>query len=244
MAIRTAAASSIVALFMAERFHAGARGNPLFAWKALYVKMRPRIVVTFGPVCLALGMLAGCSHHAANVTTRSAGAGQTATGGAIVVPAGTDYYGKLVQPIGTKTSKDGDTFALNETRSTNQSLTGAVIDGHLENVQSAGPMRNPKMTIVFDDIRLADGTKAPVDVQLVTARAFAPRTHHLRTIGMMIAGAVAGHEVSIHTGRRHGTLLGAASGYALSQSLKTDIAVPAGTVVELRFRSPVTSGAQ
>jgi hypothetical protein len=189
-------------------------------------------------------ILAGCSHHAANVTTRSAGAGQATTSGATVVAAGTDYYGKLDQPIGTKTSKDGDTFALNETRSTNQSLTGAVIDGHLENVQSAGPMRSPKMTIVFDDIRLADGTKAPVDVQLISARAFSPRTHHLRTIGMMIAGAVAGHEVSVHTGKRHGALLGAASAYALSQSLKTDIAVPAGTVVVLRFKSPVTTGAQ
>lgn len=186
MAIRTAAASSIVALFMAERFHAGARGNPLFAWKALHRK-NASANRAFGPICLAASILAGCSHYAANVTTRSAGAGQAATGGAVIVPAGTDYYGKIDQPIGTKTSKDGDTFALNETRSTNQSLTGVVIDGHLENVQSAGPMRNPKITIVFDDIRLADGTKAPVDVQLITTRAFAPRTHRLRTIGLMAA---------------------------------------------------------
>ena len=77
-------------------------------------------------------------------------------------------------------------------------------------------------------------------MQLITLQAFSPKTHHLRTIGMMIAGAVAGHVVARRTGRRHGALLGAARGYALSQTLKTDIAVPAGTVLEVRFKSPVT----
>ena len=189
-----------------------------------------------------LTMLVACAHHA-NVTTRSAGAGQN-TGGATVVSAGTVYYGKLEQPMGSKTSRSGDTFVLDETRASDPSLRGAAIDGHLEDVQAAGPMRNPKMTIVFDDIRFADGTKAPVNVQLVTMHAFSPKTHHLRTIGLMIAGAITGHEVAVHSGKRHGAFAGAASGYALSQTLKTDIAVPAGTVLEVRFKSPVTNGAQ
>jgi hypothetical protein len=103
-------------------------------------------------------------------------------------------------------------------------------------------MRNPKMTVVFDDIRLPDGAKAPVDVVLITSRTFSPKTHHLRTIGMMIAGAIAGHEIAVHSGKQHGALLGAASAYTLSQTLKTDIAVPAGSTVEVRFKSPVTSG--
>jgi hypothetical protein len=145
----------------------------------------------------------------------------------MIVAAGTDYYGKLERPIGTKTSKDGDTFVLDETRSSDRSLSGAAIDGHLEDLQAAGPMRNPKMTVVFDDIRLPDGTKAPVDVVLVTSKTFSPTTHHLRTIGMMIAGAIAGHELTVHTGKRHGALLGAAGAYTLSQTMKTDIAVPA-----------------
>ena len=201
--------------------------------------MKRRLPALIG---VTLMCLAGCGHHASNVTTQSAGAGQQPAGGTTIVAAGTDYYGKLEQPIGSKTSKDGDAFSIDETRSSNSALKGAVIDGHLEGVQAAGPMRNPKMTIVFDDIRLPDGTKAPVDVQLLTLNKFSPRTHHLRTIGLMIGGAVAGHEVAGHIGH-HGALLGAAGGYALSQQLKTDIAVPAGTILEVRFRSPVTSGA-
>jgi hypothetical protein len=202
------------------------------------VKRLPAAAIGVTLLCLS-----GCSHHASNVTTQSAGAGQQPAGGTTIVAAGTDYYGKLEAPIGSKTSKDGDTFAIDETRSSNPALKGATIDGHLEGVQPAGPMRNPKMTIVFDDIRLPDGTKAPVNVQLLTLHAFSPKTHHLRTIGLMIGGAVAGHEVAVHTGGHHGALLGAAGGYALSQQLKTDIAVPAGTILEVRFASPVTSGA-
>jgi hypothetical protein len=189
---------------------------------------------------LAIAILAACG-HSNNVTTRSAGAGQSG-GGTTVVPAGTEFYGKLERPIGSKMSKDGDTFSLDETRAGDPALKGAIVDGHLEELQSAGPMRNPKMTVVFDDVRMADGTKLPVNVQLVNLKAFSPQTHRLRTIGMMIGGAMAGHALAAKTGTKHAALMGAVSGYALSQQLKTDIVVPAGTVLEVKFLSPVQSG--
>ena len=189
--------------------------------------------------CAALLFLAACGNH--NVTTRSAGPGGQPAAGTTVAAAGTEFYGKLEAPIGSKASRDGDTFSIDETRAGSPGLKGAVLDGHLEGLQAAGPMRNPKMTIVFDDVRLPDGTKEPVNVRLVNLKAFSPQTHHLRTIGMMITGAMAGHAVAARTGTKHDALMGAVGGYALSQSLKTDIVVPAGTVLELKFQSPVQS---
>ena len=187
---------------------------------------------------------AACGHHS-DVTTRSAGnAGGESQGGTVVVPAGTDFYGKLRETISTKTSHDGDTFALVQTDTLfhkNAALHGSAIDGHLEDVRSAGPMRKPGATLVFDDIRMADGTKAPVDVKLETMKAFEPRSHHLRTLGMMIAGALAGHQVAKRTGKKHGALMGAAGAYVLSQTLKTDIVVPAGSLIEVRFQQPATA---
>ena len=195
-------------------------------------------------VLLAAVVLAACAKNAP-VTTQSSGTGAANTGGTVAVAAGTAYYGKLQAPIGSKTSHDGDTFALAETDTflhKDPALHGAVVEGHLANVSAAGPARSPSMTLVFDDIKLPDGTKSPVDVQLVSVNAFEPRTHHLRTIGMMIAGAMAGHAVASKTGHSHGGLVGAAAGYVLSQELKTDISVPAGSVIELKFKSPVTTG--
>lgn len=193
---------------------------------------------------LALSLTA-CGHKA-DVTTRSVGqTTEGATGGTTLVAAGTEFYGRLHQPISTKTSHDGDTFTLTETDTLfhkNPALHGAIIDGHLENVRSAGEMRKPALTLVFDDIRMPDGTKAPVNVRLDSLHAFEPKSHHLRTIGLMIGGAIAGHEVAKHTGKSHGALMGAAGGYVLSQTLKTDISVPAGTVLKMKFEAPVLSG--
>ncbi|HEY9179455.1 MAG TPA: hypothetical protein VIO32_01970 [Candidatus Baltobacteraceae bacterium] len=196
-------------------------------------------------IAVALVVLAACGHHS-DVTTQSGGSNtySSSSGGKTVVAAGTDFYGRLQQPISTKTSHDGDTFTLAQTDTffhKNPALHGAVIDGHVENVQAAGPMRNPALTLVFDDVRMPDGTKAPIDVKLESMKAFEPKTHHLRTLGMMVGGAIAGHEIAKHTGRKHGGLVGAVGGYALSQTLKTDISVPAGTVIEVKFEQPATA---
>lgn len=181
-------------------------------------------------------LLAACGHRA--VSTQNAGGTNSNAGGQVVADAGAAFYGKLDKAIGTKVSHDGDAFTLTHTAffHKNPALDGAVIDAHVENVRAAGPMRNPAMTIVFDDIALPDGTKEPVNASIVSWKQFDPKTHHLRTIGMMVGGAIAGHM----THRKHGGLMGAAGGYALSQTLKTDVQVPAGTVVELRLNQAVT----
>jgi hypothetical protein len=197
-------------------------------------------------VCALALSLGACGGHHSNVTTKSAGSNVAgAAAGTALVAAGTDFYGKLQQPIGTKTSHDGDTFALAQTDTLfhkDPALHGAIVDGHLEDVGSAGPMRNPKLTLVFDDIQMPDGTKAPVVVQLESLKAFEPKTHHLRTLGLMVGGAIAGHVIAKRGGKPLGALMGAAGGYALSQTLKTDISVPAGTLVVLKFQAPATAG--
>lgn len=181
-------------------------------------------------------LLAACGHGSNNITVQNAVGGATVPPGAVVAPAGSSFFGKLSTQLGTKTSKDGDTFTLTETKG--GALTGATIDGHVTGVVSAAPMRKPNMTLVFDDIRLADDTKEPVDVAIVSQRAFDPKSHHLRTIGMMIGGAMVGK----HVGRGH-AMLGALGGYAASQAIKTDIVVPAGATIELRLNQAVTSAA-
>ena len=184
--------------------------------------------------------LAGCS-KSSNVTTQSNGT--TATGtvpgtGATLVKAGTVFNGKLQQEISSKTSHDGDTFALVETDTLmhkDPALHGSVLEGHLSNVTPAGMGRKPAMTIVFDDVKMADGTKAPADVQIVSMNEFNAKSHKMRTIGLMVGGAMAGHMAAHVAGKKHGGLMGAAGGYVLSQEMKTDIDVKPGTVVRVKF---------
>lgn len=192
-------------------------------------------------VLLVIG-LAACG-KSSNVTTQSAAsaaAGSPAAAGAVVAPAGSLFRGKLDKEIDSKTSHDGDTFALVAVNGTGP-LAGASIEGHLTNVHAAGLAKKPAMTIVFDDVLLADGTKVPANVQLLSTGEFGAKSHHWRTIGMMMGGAMAGH-MATH-GKHHGGLLGAAGGYMLSQEMKTDVDVKPGTVVTVKFLAPVNEPA-
>lgn len=184
--------------------------------------MKMKFAVITGITILAL---CACG-RSSNVSTQSAATGAApAAGGTVLVTAGTQFRGKLQPEISTKTSHDGDTFTI--TRS-----DGAVIDGHLQGVSAAGMGHKPALTVVFDDVRLPDGEKAPINVQLMNVGAFDARSHHWRTIGMVLGGGTAGH---IAAGKHHGGLLGAAGGYMLSQQMKTDVDVKPGTVIAVKF---------
>lgn len=170
-----------------------------------------------------------------NVSTQSAVTGAPASGGAVLVTAGTRFDGKLQSEIATNKSHNGDTFTIAEHDTwmhSDPALHGAVIEGHLANVSPAGMGKKPSLTLVFDDIRMPDGTTAPVDVRMVNVGAFDAKTHHWRTIGMVIGGGLAGHMAA---GKHHGGMMGAAGGYLLSQEMKTNVDVRPGTVIELRF---------
>lgn len=202
--------------------------------------MKLRTATAIASMVLVL-IAQGCGKKA-NVSVESAG-GNAPPGGPVVIAAGTHFYGKLNEPISTKSSHNGDTFTLTQTDTMlhkDAALHGMVLNGHLDNIQHAGPMKKPGLTIVFDSIQLADGSKAPVSVKLDSVNKFEPRSHHMRTIGMMIGGGIAGHMAA---GAHHGGMMGAAGAYALSQTLKTDIVVPAGSVLEVTFTQPVTQGA-
>jgi hypothetical protein len=173
----------------------------------------------------ALVALCACG-RSSNVSTQSAANGASpVAGGTVIVTSGTLFRGKLGQEISTKTSHSGDTFTI--VRS-----DGATIDGHLANVSPAGFNRKPSLAIVFDDVRVPSGQKAPVNVQLVNVGAFNAKSHHWRTIGMVLGGGAAGHMAA---GAHHGGLLGAAGGYMLSQEMKTDVDVKPGTVIAVKF---------
>ena len=194
---------------------------------------------------LALSLVACAKQQ--TVTTQSAGAGAPApAGGKVVVAANTDFYGKLDTEISTKKNHSGDKFTITHTDTffhKDPALAGAVLEGHLDNVQAAGLAKKPTLAIVFDDVKLADGTTAPVDVKLMNVGAFDAKSHKMRTMGMVVGGAVAGHMAAKAAGKSHGGLMGAAGAYALSQQLKTDIDVKPGTVIEVHFTSDATSGA-
>lgn len=185
---------------------------------------------------LSASMLTACG-KSSNVSTAGSTAAPAATGGAVIATAGSTFRGKLQNEISSKKSHDGDKFSIEN--------KGEVVRGHLENVQPAGVGKKPSMVIVFDNLQMPDGTvAAPIDVRIENMGAFNARSHHFRTLGMMVGGAIAGHMAGGAVHKKHGALAGAAGGYLLSQEMKTDIDVKPGTTIVLKFNKDAVSSAQ
>jgi hypothetical protein len=178
-------------------------------------------------VALSAATMTGCS-KSSNVSTASSSAAPAASTGAIVATAGSAFRGKLQQEISSKKSRDGDKFTIEN--------KGEIVNGHLQDVHPAGLGKKPSMVIVFDNLQMPDGTvAAPIDVRIENIGVFGAKSHHLRTIGMMMGGAIAGNMAGHAAHQKHGALAGAAGGYMLSQEMKTDIDVKPGTTIVLKF---------
>jgi hypothetical protein len=194
--------------------------------------------------CVAL-CAAACSSNSSSQTSSSgpanqstAQAGAAGGSGATFAKRGAEVDAVVQQGLDSGKNKQCDAFTLTE-RDTffhkNPGLNGATIDGHVENVSAASPTHNATMTVVFDDVRLADGSSAPIRASIISMGDFQPKGHTLRNIGIVVGSTVAGHMLAKKTGNHLATLAGAAAGIALASSLKSNIDVKPGTVVRLRL---------
>jgi hypothetical protein len=159
-----------------------------------------------------------------------------------LAPTGATVMGKLQSTLDSGKLHDGDTFQLvtQDTFFHKTALKGDIIDGHVENVVPAGPTHKAAMNVIFDDVRTPDGAIHPIDAHVTSMGTFKPHSHLMRDTALVIGGAVAGHIVSKKTGHGGGTFAGAAAGFALASSLKSNIVVKRGTIIELKLVRPVT----
>lgn len=205
--------------------------------------------------CLAaayvvLGATACSSHSSsqnganapANQSTAQASAGGAS--GTTLAARGVEVDAVVQQELNSATDKQGDAFSMTEKDTffhKNPALNGATIDGHVENVSAASALHKATMTVVFDDVRLADGSSAPIHAAIISMGAFQPKAHTLRNIGIVVGSAVAGHMLAKKSGGHMGTLVGAAAGVALASSLKSNIDVKKDTLVRLRLLDDLTT---
>ena len=163
----------------------------------------------------------------------------------VLVKRGTTVSGALQQTLNSKTSHDGDKFTISQKDTFFNhipALNGSSVEGHLENVTPAGPTHKATMNLIFDDVKLPDGATVPYVAQLTSLNVVEPKTHHIRDVGLIVGGGVAGHVLASKNGVKHGGLAGAAAGFALASTLKSDINVKKGTIVKMKLTNDVVSG--
>jgi len=161
-----------------------------------------------------------------------------------LAPKGAEFEARIDQELSTKRLHNGDTFTMTEHEGffhkAPPALKGAKVDGHVENVSAAHLGHGASMSVVFDDVQLADGRKVPADLKLTSVKALEPKKHLLRDATFVVGGAVIGHHLAKRKGMEHGGAAGAAAGFALAASMKSDIVVKRGTLFHLKLNSDLT----
>jgi hypothetical protein len=163
----------------------------------------------------------------------------------VLVHKGAQLDGTLNDTLDSGKDQSGKTFTLTEHEGffvKNPPLKGATIDGHIENVSPAngGKLQKASMSIVIDDIKMPDGSIIqPVAIGIKSLKDLEPKTHKMRDSAIIIGSAVAGHVVSKKTGHKGGTLAGAATGFALVNTMKSNIVIKRGTLVRMRVNEDI-----
>lgn len=159
---------------------------------------------------------------------------------AAAVPAGTSFDTILQQDLSTGKNRNNDRFTL-RVKGGNKTLKDAVIQGHLEDVVKAAKGKKASLHLVFDDIKLANGAAAPLDVTLVNTQVETKtKGKFIQNAGVILAGAVAGKFLGDKANFKQGALAGggAAAAYVLS-SPGGEVVLKKGTNVKLKLKKPL-----
>ncbi|GAC1441959.1 MAG: hypothetical protein NVS2B8_14500 [Vulcanimicrobiaceae bacterium] len=142
------------------------------------------------------------------------------------IPSGTTITGKMQTQLDTAKAEIGQGFSMVVTRpypNGDPGYAGAIIRGHVGDVQRAGQGRSAVVTLVFDSIVLpSTGQSAKVTGHVVSVQ-----QKHKTAIGQQAIGAGLGAMVGNAIGGGIGAIAGAAGGFALGNNRKTNYVIPA-----------------
>jgi hypothetical protein len=150
---------------------------------------------------------------------------------------GTQFSGRLLQSITSKTAQPGDQVVLVNVNSLDGSITGARMFGRVAAAQHAGQGQSGQVYISFDTLQLSNGSIYPIagevtQVNVKTANNGAKEA--LGALGGMIVGNILGKWI----GTNYGGLFGAAGGYLVAKNNRSDVSIPANSSVNVRLVPP------
>ncbi len=158
------------------------------------------------------------------------------------ITAGTDLVGNLQTSVDSKNAVVGQQVVIANVHSTDNDVNGAVIYGHVCDVQSAGQGRAAKLQICVDTLRTRSGNTYALDGRIVAAQVNT-KNNTLNEVGGAVAGMIIGNIIGKRVGTNAGGLLGAGGGYLYAKNAKQNVTMPAGssvTVQVLRARRQAT----
>ena len=158
------------------------------------------------------------------------------------IPAGTTITGRMQTQLDTSKAEIGQGFSMVVTRpypNGDPGYAGAVIRGHVGDVQRAGQGRKASVTLVFDSIVLpSTGQSSKITGHILTVDKKQNSAVAQQAVGAG-AGMVIGNIVGKALGTNLGGVVGAAGGFALGNNRKTNYVIPADAEVTMQTDTEV-----
>ena len=149
------------------------------------------------------------------------------------VTPGTELVGNVDQSISSKDAVVGQRVTISNVHSQDNNITGAIIYGHVDDVQPAGQGRPGKVSIAFDSLKTRSGNTYALTGR-TTGITENTKSNAVNEAGGAIAGMIVGNIVGKKIGTNLGGLLGAAGGYVYAKNAKQNVTIPANSVVTVQ----------
>jgi hypothetical protein len=149
------------------------------------------------------------------------------------ISPGTELVGTIDQNLSSNNVVVGQRFTMSNVHSQDNNVTGAVIYGHVDDVQAAGQGRPGKISLAFDTVKTRSG-----NTYALTGRATAvdvkTKSNAVNEAGGAVAGMIVGNILGKKLGTNMGGLLGAAGGYLYAKNAKQNVTIPQNSTVTVQ----------
>jgi hypothetical protein len=152
------------------------------------------------------------------------------------IDPGTTLVGNMDQALNSKDVQVGQRFTMSGVHSQDNNINGAVIYGHVSDVQRASQGRTAKIELAFDKLRTRSGNSYALNGRATNVQANT-KNNTLKEVGGAVAGMIVGNIIGKAVGTNVGGALGAGGGYLFAKNSKENVTIPQNSVVSVQVTS-------
>jgi hypothetical protein len=149
------------------------------------------------------------------------------------ISPGIQLSGTIDQNISSGNAQIGGRVTVSNVHSQDNDINGAVLYGHVDDVQAASQGRAGKIEITWDKLRTRSGNSYAINARTVSMQVNT-KNNTLNEAGGAVAGMIIGNILGKKLGTNGGGLVGAAGGYMYGHNAKQNVTIPANSVVTVQ----------
>jgi hypothetical protein len=149
------------------------------------------------------------------------------------IAPGAQLTGTIDQTLNSKDVQIGQRVTISNVHSQDNNINGAVIYGHVDDVQRASQGRAASISIAYDKLRTRSGNSYVLQARTVNMVANT-KNNSLNEAGGAVAGMIIGNIIGKKIGTNAGGLVGAGGGYLYAKNAKQNLTVPANSVITVQ----------